>query len=428
MNITTFYTSIFLSNPTICTDSRNITKNCLFFALKGESFDGNKFALQAIEQGSAYAIVDDISLLEKEQCIYVDDVLQFLQQLANYHRNQSNATIIGITGTNGKTTTKELISTVLSKKYKVTYTKGNLNNHIGVPLTLLTITKDSEIAVIEMGANHPKEIEFLCSIAEPDFGIITNIGKAHLLGFGSFENVISTKKELYEYMSSKNGTIFQDIDNSILTSDSKGITNIISYSFNSNSEYKGTISENSFFASFTFTHGNESVQINSNLFGDYNAKNMLAAATIGAHFNISLTEIKEAIEGYIPSNNRSQHQKTEKNTLILDAYNANPTSMRAAVEQFGKINNPNACVILGEMYELGDVAETEHKAIIELIESLKIPEVYLVGNWPKSTQNFKHFESATALLDFLHTNQLQNKIILIKGSRGVKLETIVQAL
>ena len=429
MSIQDFYNSIFKSHPIICTDSRNISQNCLFFALKGDNFNGNLFAEKAISDGAAYAIIDDNTLTNSKQCIYVENVLEFLQKLANYHRHQCKSKIIGITGTNGKTTTKELISAVLSKKYKITYTKGNLNNHIGVPLTLLTIEQDTEISIIEMGANHQKEIEFLCSIADPDYGIITNIGKAHIQGFGSFENIIETKTELYKHIASKNGVIFQDSDNEILTSHSQGISQIISYGFNSNALNKGVLISSDLFASFKYSKENESIEIFSQLFGDYNAKNMLTAATIGAYFGVSLPQIKEAIESYSPSNNRSQHQKTAKNTLILDAYNANPTSMKAALEQFSKMPLENACIILGEMYELGDISETEHRNILTYITSIKIPNVFLVGNWPKiPSSNFNYFENSLQLLEYLEKTPLVNKVILIKGSRGVKLETIVKAL
>lgn len=428
MTIQEFYSNIFLANPTISTDSRTITPGCLFFALSGEHFNGNTFALQALEQGAAFAIVDDASLQNHSRCIVVEHVLQFLQQLAAYHRKQSKAKILAITGTNGKTTTKELISAVLMQKFSIINTLGNLNNHIGVPLTLLRITAETEIAIVEMGANHEKEIQFLCSIAEPDYAIITNIGKAHLLGFGSFEAIIRTKTELYDSIKAHNGTIFQDFDNEILRTHNKHIQNCISYAFNAeDAEYKGEIVRNSMFAALNFMHHNTQTFIQSQLFGEYNAKNMLAAATIGSYFGVSNELIAQAIEAYSPTNNRSQLTKTAHNTLVLDAYNANPTSMRAAIEEFAKVERESKTLILGEMFELGSDAEEEHAAIINLIDSLHFQSVFLVGNW-HSTTRYNHFATAHDLKTFLAEHPLRNNCILIKGSRGVKLETIVENL
>ena len=424
MTIQEFYNTIFLSNPTISTDSRNITPNCLFFALSGEHFNGNTFALQALEQGAAYAIVDDASLQPHNRCIVVENVLQFLQQLAAYHRKQCKAKILAITGTNGKTTTKELISAVLAQQFTIINTAGNLNNHIGVPLTLLRITGETEIAVIEMGANHEKEIEFLCAIAAPDYAIITNVGKAHLQGFGSFETIIRTKTEMYNFIKAHNGTIFQDFDNEILRANNKNITNCISYAFNADAEYRGEIVRNSIFAAFNFEHHNTRTLIQSQLFGEYNAKNMLAAATIGSYFGVPDEQIKQAIEEYSPTNNRSQLTKTARNTLILDAYNANPTSMRAAIEEFGKVEYGAKTLILGEMFELGSDAGKEHTAIINLIDNLNFTSVFLVGNWHNSTR-YNHFATAQELKNYLSENPLNDNCILIKGSRGVKLETVV---
>ncbi|MDR1760910.1 MAG: UDP-N-acetylmuramoyl-tripeptide--D-alanyl-D-alanine ligase [Bacteroidales bacterium] len=427
MNIHKFYTNIFLEYPIVSTDSRNITPNCLFFALSGETFNGNTFALHALEQGAAYAIIDDTSLPPHNRCIVVENVLQFLQQLAAYHRTQSKAKILAITGTNGKTTTKELISAVLAQKFSIINTIGNLNNHIGVPLTLLRITAETEIAIIEMGANHEKEIEFLCSIAQPDYAIITNIGKAHLLGFGNFEAIIRTKTELYDFIKAHNGTIFLDFDNEILRRNNKNIQHCISYAFTTKAEYQGEIVHNSIFAAFRFMHHSTQTLIQSQLFGEYNAKNMLAAATIAAHFGVSNEKIKQAIEEYSPINNRSQFKKTAHNTLILDAYNANPTSMRAAIEEFSKVDFAAKTLILGEMFELGNDAAHEHATIINLIDSLHFQSVFLVGNWHCNTQ-YNHFATAQELKAYLTQNPLTNNYILIKGSRGMKLETVVESL
>ena len=427
MIVSEFYNTIFSKNPTISTDSRNITPNCLFFALSGENFNGNTFALQALEQGAAYAIVDDTSLQTNTRCVVVENVLQFLQQLAAYHRTQSKAKILAITGTNGKTTTKELISAVLAQKFVIINTLGNLNNHIGVPLTLLRITAETEIAIVEMGANHEKEIEFLCAIAQPDYAIITNVGKAHLLGFGSFEAIIRTKTEMYDFIKAHNGTIFQDFDNEILRTNNKNIDRCISYAFNSDAQYRGEIVRNSIFAAFYFEHHATRTLIQSQLFGEYNAKNMLAAAAIGSYFGVSNEQIKQAIEQYSPTNNRSQLTKTAHNTLILDAYNANPTSMRAAIEEFGKVEHSAKTLILGEMFELGNDAAKEHNAIIQLINSLHFQSVFLVGNWHSSTR-YRHFATAQELQAYLSENPLTNNCILIKGSHGVKLETVVENL
>ncbi|MDR2962542.1 MAG: UDP-N-acetylmuramoyl-tripeptide--D-alanyl-D-alanine ligase [Bacteroidales bacterium] len=427
MTIQNFYTEIFLNHPTISTDSRSITPGCVFFALSGENFNGNTFAAQAIEQGAAYAVVDDTNLASNERCIVVEHVLQFLQQVAAYHRRQCRAKIIAITGTNGKTTTKELISAVLSQKFNTINTLGNLNNHIGVPLTLLRITADTEIAIVEMGANHEKEIAFLCSIAQPDYGIITNVGKAHLQGFGSFEGVIRTKTELYDSIKAHGGTIFQDFDNEILRANDKEITNCVSYAFNADAQYRGELVRTSLFAAFCFVHGGSRTFIQSNLFGEYNAKNMLAAAAIGAYFGVSDKAIQTAIEHYTPTNNRSQLQKTAHNTLILDAYNANPTSMRAAIEAFAQVEQAHKTLILGEMFELGEDAQKEHQAIIKLIDSLKFTSVFLVGNWHAHT-HYNHFATAHDLKTYLTAHPLKQQYIFIKGSRGVKLETVVDVL
>lgn len=428
MNVEEFYTTIFLKYPHVSTDSRTIAKDSIFFALKGENFDGNSYALKAIESGASYAVVDDPSI-QSPQCICVENTLVFLQELAHYHRMQMNIPVIGITGTNGKTTTKELVSAVLSQKYVVQYTRGNLNNHIGVPLTLLSITKDVEIAVVEMGANHPGEIRTLVNIASPNYGLITNVGKAHLLGFGSFETIIQTKTELYEYLASVQGTAFIDADNPHLMNNLRGVKNIVQYAFNASTENKGILSGHSIYASFTYNHNGKSIDIQSSLYGEYNAKNMLAAATVGAYFGVSLSQIKTAIEQYVPSNNRSQTKRTATNTLILDAYNANPTSMRASLETFVAMEAPRKCVILGEMFELGDFSEKEHLSILEILQNSSVSSIYLVGNWPHlDGVGARYYSNSEQLKQELRQQPIVNSTILIKGSRGVKLETIVDVL
>ena len=428
MTVQEFYETYYVKYPHVSTDTRTILEGSIFIALKGENFDGNQYALKALEQGAVCAVVSDSSIVS-DKCVVVDDTLLFLQDLARYHRQQLNIPVIGITGTNGKTTTKELVSTVLAQKYKVEYTRGNLNNHIGVPLTLLSIAPDVEIAVVEMGANHPGEIKTLVNIACPTYGLITNVGKAHLLGFGSFENIIKTKTELYEYVASINGTIFIDADNQNLTQNLRGVTNLVKYSFNASSENAGKMLDNAIYAAFTFTHDGKSIDIHSSLYGEYNAKNMLAAATVGTYFGVSAEQIKTAIEGYVPSNNRSQTKKTEKNTLILDAYNANPTSMRASLETFVGMNAQNKCVILGEMFELGEASEKEHNGILEILKGSNIQSINLVGNWPHiDGVNAHYYATSEELKQQLLVHPITNATILVKGSRGVKLEVVVDAL
>ncbi len=428
MNVQEFYETYFVRFPNVSTDTRTITKNSIFIALKGETFDGNTYAEKALELGAACAVVDDDSV-QAENCIHVENSLQFLQDLAHYHRMQLQIPVIGITGTNGKTTTKELVSAVLMQKYKVQYTRGNLNNHIGVPLTLLSITKDIDIAVVEMGANHPGEIKTLVNIASPTFGLITNVGKAHLLGFGSYENIIKTKTELYEYLASVDGTAFIDAENTHLMNNLRGVKKLEQYSFGLNTPYRGTMIDKAIYAAFTFTQGGQSVAIHSSLYGEYNAKNMLAAATVGTYFGVSMEQIKSAIEGYVPSNNRSQLQKTAKNTLILDAYNANPTSMRASLETFVNMDAPNKCAILGEMFELGESSGKEHISILEILRNSSVSNVILVGNWPHIDGLQAHyFKTSEELRQQLVAKPIENATILVKGSHGVKLETVISAL
>lgn len=429
MSIQDFYETYFVKYPHVSTDTRTISKDSIFVALKGANFDGNQYALQAIEAGAICAVVDDVSL-QSEKCVVVDDTLKFLQDLAHYHRLQLNIPVIGITGTNGKTTTKELVSTVLAKKYKVEYTRGNLNNHIGVPMTLLSITKDIEIAVVEMGANHPGEIQDLVEIAEPTIGLITNVGKAHLQGFGSFENIIKTKTALYRFVSSHNGTLFVDADNENLMKNIPSNSTIEKYSFSTSDFYSGKMLDNAIYAAFSFTNiDGESIDIYSSLYGEYNAKNMLAAATVGSYFGVEINDIKEAIEGYVPSNNRSQLKKTEKNTLILDAYNANPTSMRASLETFVSMKAENKCVILGEMGELGEASLQEHISILEILKNSSIKQINLVGNWPHIEGIIaNYYANSEELKNHIQSNPIKDATILVKGSRSVKLEVVVVVL
>jgi len=427
MDIKSLYT-LFKNEPAVSTDSRSKANGGLFFALKGESFNGNKFAHLAIENGASYAIIDEPEYKKDERYILVENVLLTLQKLANYHRETFTIPIIGITGTNGKTTTKELINAVLRCKYKTVCTKGNLNNHIGVPLTLLSITNDAEIAIIEMGANHPFEIAELCEIANPNYGIISSIGMAHLEGFGSFENIIKTKKELYDHISKKNGEVFVNFNDELLRKISSNLQ-CIYYGDNNSVFCKGEYVTSNPFVTISLEENNSKTIVHSQMIGSYNTSNMLAAACVGKKFGLTNSEIKEAIEQYAPDNNRSQLKKTEHNTLLLDAYNANPSSMEASVTNFKGLEAEHKLVILGEMLELGDVSVEQHKKLYEQVNSFAFEQVFLVGKWNVSAnKNIAVFENTEALIEFLKANNLEGKTILIKGSRGNKLETIVEYL
>jgi len=429
MGIANLY-AIFREHPTVTTDSRNIPVNSIFFALKGDNFNGNAFAHEAISKGAAYAVIDEPEFATNDKMILVKDVLLSLQQLAQYHRNQLGLPILAITGTNGKTTTKELITAVLSKKFKVNSTKGNLNNHIGVPLTLLSMRTETEFGVVEMGANHPGEIKILCEIANPDFGLITNIGKAHLEGFGSFEGVIKTKSEMYDFIRNKGGKCFVNADNTLLTQQVKGIEQI---SYGKSTEYfiAGELAstDNYLVVKALFPKG--WLYLKSKLIGDYNFENLLAAACVGKYFEVDPLFIQEAIAEYSPSNNRSQLIQKTKNTIIMDAYNANPTSMMAALTNFAGIRHENKCIILGDMLELGTVSAEEHQKITDFIEEQKFSEVYLVGPQFKNTidrTQKKKFDLVELLSNYLKTQPIENKLILIKGSRGIHLEKILELL
>jgi UDP-N-acetylmuramoyl-tripeptide--D-alanyl-D-alanine ligase len=398
--------------------------------LKGANFNGNKFALDALKKGAAYAIVDEPEFAVNEKLIIVPDVLVCLQELARYHRDRLGLPILAITGTNGKTTTKELVAAVLSKKFKVNFTQGNLNNHIGVPLTLLSMNKDSEFGVVEMGANHPGEIKILCDIANPDFGIITNIGKAHLEGFGSFDGVIETKSELYNFLKAKGGKCFINADNSILNKQAQGLEQIKygqSTSYFMSGELAST--DNHLVVKALFPKG--WLYLKSKLVGDYNYENLLAAACVGRYFGIDPSAIQKALEEYTPSNNRSQLIRNDKNTVIMDAYNANPTSMMAALQNFSNLKNEQKCIILGDMLELGESSQIEHQIIVDYIESQDFNEIYLVGPMFMNTTSGakkKKFDNIELLTNYLKTQPIENKLILIKGSRGIHLEKILEFL
>ncbi|WP_297693778.1 UDP-N-acetylmuramoyl-tripeptide--D-alanyl-D-alanine ligase [uncultured Eudoraea sp.] len=416
---------LFLKYPQVCTDTRNIQPNCIFFAFKGPNFNGNKFASEAIKNGAAYAIVDEEKYMTGEAFVLVEDVLKTLQQLANFHRNYCKAKIIGLTGSNGKTTTKELIYAVLSKKYNAIATKGNLNNHIGVPLTLLTIKADTEFAIIEMGANHIKEIEFLCNIAEPDFGYITNFGKAHLEGFGGLEGVIKGKSELYGHLIANKKFIFLNADDPIQVEKLKNYSNKYGYSISDNKHYKITLLGSQPFVKLE----TEETVINTQLIGSYNFTNCGAAVLMGKYFNVPLEDIKNAIEAYVPKNNRSQIIDKKEYHIILDAYNANPNSMEAALEYFSNLPGNGKVVFLGDMFELGIDAKEEHQKIVDLASGMNFDKVYLVGqNFYKTHSKFTKFATFEDLSDFLKGNKLKKGNLLIKGSRGMALERILDYL
>lgn len=421
--------SLFLQNPSICTDTRKINKGDIFFALKGESFNGNKFADKAIKEGCSFAIIDEEEYKTSEKHIIVKNVLTCLQELASYHRDQIKIPIIGITGTNGKTTTKELIRSVLQTKFNTYATEGNFNNHIGVPLSLLSINSKHEIAVIEMGANHQHEIAELANIAKPNFGIITNIGKAHLEGFGSFENLKNTKKELYDYIDANKGLLFVNSDNDLLSDMS---SNIRKFTYGSNkADSKAKYTQAAPFLVMELISPKGLLYVKTKLIGGYNYENALAAASIGRYFKIDDLEIKKALETYTPSNNRSQLKKTKRNTLILDAYNANPTSMKASILNFKEIKDKNKAIILGDMLELGDESNKEHELIIKLFKDNNLGKIFLVGPifFKQDCSSYvKKFEKTEELIKFLKDEPLDNHTILIKGSRGIKLEDCIDIL
>ncbi len=429
MQISDIY-SLFLNSAGVCTDTRSIKENSIFFALKGANFNGNKFAQQALEQGASYAIVDEIETETSDKIIFVDDVLETLQSLANYHRKQLNIPILGITGTNGKTTTKELIKAVLETTHTVFATQGNLNNHIGVPLTLLSMDEKTEIGVVEMGANHPGEIAFLCNIADPDYGIITNVGKAHLEGFGSFEGVKRTKSELYRHIEAKQGGLFVNSDNPHLQEMLKAGATL--YTYGRESFNKVVLCElfQSDFLAFACSINCSELLINTNLVGNYNVENVLAAITIGLFFKVTRGNIAKALVNYIPTNNRSQLEVTSKNKVLFDAYNANPTSMEVALKNFVSMAGDKKVAILGEMKELGEDSVKEHKKLVDFLLKKQL-EVVLVGENYKELVDgtpFLYFSCVDNLCKFLVKKPLLNSFILVKGSRSNRLEKIKELL
>ncbi len=419
---------LYLQYPSVQTDSRKIKKGDLFFALKGDLFNGNEYAAQAIKDGAAYAVVDEEQFVVSDKYILVDQVLKALQDLAKHHREQFDIPFLAITGSNGKTTTKELIHAVLSKKYKAYATKGNLNNHIGIPLTILSIPKDAQIAIIEMGANHLKEIAFYCTIAQPNFGLITNCGKAHLEGFGSLENVKKAKGELYDYLKIHQGSIFINSDLDYLKIMAKGIEHQFSYG-SEQATIIGNVSNSSSFLKLDITAADLKTTIQTKLVGNYNSSNVLAAVAVGKFFKVKIEDIQSAIEEYSPSNSRSQFLQKDSNTIILDAYNANPTSMKLAIENFHSMNFPRKILFLGEMKEVGKDSQKEHQEMIQLLENLGFKEVYLCGKGYQQIRHpFNYFDNSDELKTFLTKNPVQNAGILIKGSRGSAMEKILETL
>jgi UDP-N-acetylmuramoyl-tripeptide--D-alanyl-D-alanine ligase len=423
---------LFLNHPRVFTDSRKAGEGGIFFALKGENFDGNDFVEKAIADGANYAIADRKDLVGNDRIIYVDDVLTTLQQLAGFHREHLKIPVLAITGTNGKTTTKELITHVLSQKYKVLATTGNLNNHIGVPLTLLSITNEHEIVVIEMGANHPGEIELLCSIAKPDFGIITNVGRAHLEGFGSFEGVKMTKGELYNYIAKAGEGIFINSGNENLISIAPEFIKKFTYSItNQNAQLTGEAIDNGLLLVCGVLFPKGWLYIKTNLTGAYNLENVLAACRIGLHFGIDPLLIQKGIEGYFPSNNRSQVLSAGNSKIIADCYNANPSSMEAAIRNFIQIEKSNKTLILGDMLELGNDADKEHQKIVDLVANSGIADVYWVGSHFQKTlmpTGSRKYLNVDELLSEINRSNLENRFVLIKGSRGIRLEKILELI
>ena len=466
----------YLQSRTVTTDSRNITHGCIFFAFKGEHFDGNAFAPQALEQGAALCVISDENYKVDDRCIVVPDVLKTLQELAREHRRHLEMPFIGITGTNGKTTTKELVHAVLAKRYKTSATKGNFNNHLGVPLTLLAIPEGTELVIVEMGANHPGEIEFLCGIADPDCGLITNVGRAHLEGFGSFEGVVRTKTELYRHLAGKHGLVFVNADNERLMHEAEKLSTIpglrsfipayapdnpafvpstiektplamVTYGRGEEAEVRGTLVQNSSnqalkqssnpYLHFYFEVGDNVYNVHTHLLGDYNFDNCMAAVAVGLHFGVEPWDIKEAIEEYVPSNQRSEYKETARgNRLYLDCYNANPSSMAAAIASFSsnqaiKQSSNKMMAIIGGMHELGHGEHKEHKHVVAQLAECGLERVLLVGpEWdglalPAAMRRFADTEKVR---EWLGENPVTGATILIKGSNTNRLWTLEERL
>ncbi|MDR2813646.1 MAG: UDP-N-acetylmuramoyl-tripeptide--D-alanyl-D-alanine ligase [Prevotellaceae bacterium] len=420
--------NIFLNSSGVCTDSRKVFRGCVFFALKGDAFNGNMYAATALEQGAEYAVVDETAN-KGARYLKVTSVLKTLQELATYHRRYLNLPIVAITGTNGKTTTKELIAATLSRKFRVAATHGNLNNHIGVPLTLLGMAKDTQLGVVEMGANHPGEIADLCRIAQPNAGLITNVGKAHLEGFGSLEGVKRAKGELYSYLAQSQGVAFCLSDSADLKDmlHTYGVQHAVMYGLRESNVHVNAESGNNPFLSLRMASGDT---WQTKLVGSYNAANVLAAAAAGRYFGVSEEDIRAAVESYEPQNHRSQLLHTAHNTIIVDAYNANPTSMAAAVSNFAQLSADSKLLILGDMLELGKDAQSEHAQLLRLLKKEALTNVYLVGEYFSrvAEKSCLTFADSAALCEYLKSNDVKNRLILLKGSRGMQLEKALEYL
>nr|WP_315258524.1 UDP-N-acetylmuramoyl-tripeptide--D-alanyl-D-alanine ligase [uncultured Flavobacterium sp.] len=420
--------SLFLKCSSVSIDTRKIGQNSFFVAIKGENFDANTFAKEALEKGASYVLIDNKDYFIDERTILVENCLAALQELAKYHRNYLKLPIIALTGSNGKTTTKELINVVLSKKFVAKATVGNLNNHIGVPLTLLSFNEQTEIGIVEMGANHKKEIEFLCEIAEPDYGYITNFGKAHLEGFGGVEGVIQGKSEMYHYLSKNNKVAFVNFDDAIQVEKTRDFE-LYSFGLNKkNADVNIDHIEANPFVAVSYSQN----QISSHLIGLYNANNINAAIAIGNYFGVKNEDIKKALESYIPENNRSQLMTKGTNEIILDAYNANPSSMKVAIENFLLLDKKNKTLFLGDMFELGNESLAEHKGVLDLLINQDNIDCFFIGKDFYSNKivksNFFFFENFENFAKLIKSKKIDNNIILIKGSRGMALERILELL
>lgn len=418
---------------TVTTDSRQITAGCIFFAFKGVSFDGNAFAPQALEQGAALCVISDSQYKVDDRCVVVDDVLATLQQLARHHRVHLDIPFVGITGTNGKTSTKELLYAVLSKKYRTHATAGNFNNHLGVPLTLLSIPADAQIAIIEMGANHPGEIATLCHIADPDYGLITNVGRAHLEGFGSFEGVVRTKTELYRHLAAKQrGMVFVNADNDLLVAQAAQCgLQTVSYGSSEQAQVRGHLVGSDPYMKFYIEEGDNVYTIQSNLLGSYNFDNAMASAAIGRYFGVEMWDIKEAIEQYVPNNNRSQYKETGRNALLLDCYNANPSSMNVALDSFEAMAGENKVAMLGGMRELGEESQREHEAIVERLLSNPTMHAVLVGPeyaFADGKPNIRWFPDVDAAVAYFAEHPLNGATVLLKGSNSTRMWKLEEVL
>ena len=421
---------IYKKHSIIATDTRKLPKDCIFFALKGDNFNGHKFAQNALAEGAAFVVVDEEIQSEDTRILRVENVLTALQNLATFHRNTLGIPVLAITGSNGKTTTKELVAAVLSQTFKTLYTQGNLNNHIGVPLTLLSINDSHEFAVIEMGANHQKEIELLCSIAKPDFGMITNIGKAHLEGFGGIEGVKKGKGELYQFLKNKNSLIFINSDSADLSELADGYTTVVTYGKSKDAHFIGSSSIENEFLTIELTSP-FLLKIQSKITGEYNFNNVMAAIAIGSHFGVPTDKIKSGIEGYIPTNQRSQIIDIGELKIVMDAYNANPSSMEVAIANFKSNFLGDKFIALGEMLELGEVSRMEHLKIGELIQDVKCKEVVLVGKLfaeAASKFGYRHFDDSMQAATYFSNKKINQGVLLIKGSRGSKMENILAVL